>query len=77
MLYESSSKDQKRILLVAKLDMRANPEWQNIPVIVLTAKDLTEEDRRILSGRVEQIVEKGARAHDQVVELIHQVVDHA
>jgi len=59
------------------LEMRANSEWQDIPVIVLTAKDLTDEDRRLLSGRVEQIVEKGARAHDQVVSLIHQVVDQA
>jgi CheY-like chemotaxis protein/anti-sigma regulatory factor (Ser/Thr protein kinase) len=58
------------------LEMRANAEWQDIPVIVLTAKDLTDEDRRILSGRVEQIVEKGACAHEQVVNLIHQAVDH-
>jgi len=57
------------------IEMRANTEWQDIPVIVLTAKDLTEEDRRILSGRVEQIVEKGACTHDQVISLIHQVVD--
>jgi signal transduction histidine kinase/CheY-like chemotaxis protein len=57
------------------LEMRANAEWQQIPVIVLTAKDLTEEDRRILSGRVEQIVEKGACTHEQVVNLIHQVMD--
>ena len=58
------------------LEMRANAEWQDIPVIVLTAKDLTDEDRRMLSGRVEQIVEKGACAHDQVVNLIHQIIDH-
>ena len=58
------------------LEMRANAEWQDIPVIVLTAKDLTEEDRRILSSRVEQIVEKGAGAHEQVVNLIHQALDH-
>ncbi len=58
------------------LEMRANAEWQHIPVIVLTAKDLTEEDRRVLSGRVEQIIEKGASSHEQVVNLIHQVVDH-
>ncbi len=57
------------------LEMRANAEWQDIPVIVLTAKDLTDEDRRMLSGRVEQIVEKGACAHDQVVDLIHQIID--
>ena len=59
------------------LEMRANAEWQDIPVIVLTAKDLTDEDRRILSGRVEEVVKKGACDHDQVVNLIHQVLDHA
>jgi len=48
----------------------------DIPVIVLTAKDLTDEDRRVLSGRVEQIVEKGAFTHEQVVSLIHQALDH-
>ena len=57
------------------LEMRARPEWQDIPVIVLTAKDLTEEDRRVLSGRVAQIIEKGASSHEQVVMLIHQLVD--
>ena len=56
------------------LEMRANAAWQDIPVIVLTAKDLTDEDRRILSGRVEQIVEKGASTHDQVANLVRQVM---
>ena len=58
------------------IEMRANAQWQDIPVIVLTAKDLTEEDRRILSGRVEQIVEKGACPHEQVVNLIRKAIDH-
>jgi signal transduction histidine kinase/CheY-like chemotaxis protein len=57
------------------LEMRANAAWQDIPVIVLTAKDLTEEDRRMLSGRVEQIVEKGASTHEQVVNLVRRVVN--
>jgi len=43
---------------------------------VLTAKGLTDEDRRILSGRVEQIVEKGASAHELGANLIRQAVDH-
>jgi CheY-like chemotaxis protein len=59
------------------LELRAKPEWLEIPVIVLTAKDLTDEDRRVLRGRVEQIVEKGACAHDQVVSLIHKALDPA
>jgi len=58
------------------LEMRTNAEWQDIPVIVLTAKDLTEEDRRMLSGRVEQILEKSASDHEQVMNLIRQTVAH-
>jgi CheY-like chemotaxis protein len=37
------------------LELHARPEWRDVPVVVLTSKDLTEEDRRMLSGRVEQI----------------------
>jgi CheY-like chemotaxis protein len=58
------------------LEMRANSEWKDIPVIVLTAKDLTEEDRRILSGRVEQIIEKGARSHEQLLGMVRRLVAH-
>jgi len=57
------------------LEMRANAAWRDIPVIVLTAKDLTEDDRRMLSGRVEQIVEKGAWSHDQFRVLVREMVD--
>jgi CheY-like chemotaxis protein len=53
--------------------MRANPEWQNIPVIVLTAKDLTDEDRQRLSGKVEQIVEKGSQSRDELLQLVRKV----
>ena len=57
------------------LEMRAHETWRDLPVIVLTAKDLTEEDRRILSGRVEQIIEKGAQSHDAVLASIHTLLD--
>ena len=56
------------------LEMRANSEWQNIPVIVLTARDLTEEDQRILSGRVEQVIQKSAYSRDQLMQLIRRLV---
>jgi len=59
------------------LELRAHEKWQDIPVIVLTAKDLTEQDRRILSGRVEQIFEKNAESHEQLMKVIHQVMDQA
>jgi len=56
------------------LEMRTHAEWQDIPVIVLTAKDLTEEDQRILSGRVEQVLEKSAYSREQLLQHIRKVV---
>jgi CheY-like chemotaxis protein len=56
------------------VELHANPEWRDIPVIVLTAKDLTAEDRRLLSGRVEQIYEKDAWSHDRLLGLVHTLV---
>jgi CheY-like chemotaxis protein len=56
------------------LEMRTHAEWQDIPVIVLTAKDLTDKDQRILSGRVEQVLEKSAYSREQLMQLIRKVV---
>ena len=40
--------------------LQANAAWRTIPVIVVTALDLTAEDRRRLNGGVEQILSKHA-----------------
>ncbi|MGB5438674.1 MAG: response regulator, partial [Gammaproteobacteria bacterium] len=56
------------------LEMRGNPAWKDIPVIVVTAKDLTADDRRILSGKVEQVLEKGAYSQQQLLAMVHSVV---
>jgi len=58
------------------LEMRANQDWRDIPVIVLTAKNLTKEDRQLLSGKVEQVIEKGATSHEQLIELLHGKMDN-
>jgi CheY-like chemotaxis protein len=44
--------------LVAAL--QANAAWRDIPVVVVTALDLTADDRQRLSGGVEQILSKHA-----------------
>ena len=41
--------------------LRGRPDWQEIPVVVITAKDLTEEDRDRLNGGVERIIQKSNR----------------
>ncbi|MGY2052598.1 response regulator [Methylobacterium sp. JK268] len=40
-------------------DLRARPEWRDIPVVVLTAKDVTAEDRRRLAGQADRVLQKG------------------
>ncbi len=39
--------------------LRERPDWRKIPVIVLTAKDITDEDRLRLNGFVEKVLQKG------------------
>jgi CheY-like chemotaxis protein len=41
--------------------MRRRPEWREIPVVVVTSKDLTAEDRGRLNGGVERIIHKTGR----------------
>jgi CheY-like chemotaxis protein len=40
--------------------LQANTGWRDIPVVVVTARDLTAEDRKRLSGGVEEILSKNA-----------------
>jgi signal transduction histidine kinase/CheY-like chemotaxis protein len=39
--------------------MRANEEWVALPVIVITAKTLSQDERAALDGRIEQLIQKG------------------
>ena len=55
-------------------ELRARPEWQHIPVIVLTAKDLTAEDRDRLAGKVEEVLEKNAYTREQLLERVSEAV---
>jgi PAS domain S-box-containing protein len=40
--------------------LRQNAAWRSIPIVVVTAKDLSTEDHRRLSGYVQQVLHKGA-----------------
>ena len=53
--------------------MRQQSAWRHIPVMVMTSKDLTHDDRVRLSGRVETIVRKGVHSHSQVLQEIRNI----
>jgi len=46
---------------------RENPAWHNIPIIVLTAKTLTEDDRSRLDGWVKELYSKDDNNIEQVL----------
>jgi CheY-like chemotaxis protein len=53
--------------------LRGNPAWREIPVVVVTAKELTNDDRDRLSGHVRSILQKGALSHEELAREIRSV----
>ena len=47
-------------------ELRHRAEWRAVPVIVVTARDLTDADRRRLSGAVERVIQKRGSAGDDL-----------
>jgi CheY-like chemotaxis protein len=58
------------------LRIRELEDCREIPIIVITAKDLSEEDRLRLNGGVERVIEKGALTRDQLLEQVRILVAH-
>jgi CheY-like chemotaxis protein len=48
-------------------EVRAHAEWQSIPIVVMTAKDITAEDRTRLDGKVSRILQKGACGREELL----------
>ncbi len=42
----------------------------SIPIIVITAKDLTAEDRRRLNGDVVRVLQKGAQTNEELLQEV-------
>ena len=56
-------------------ELRARSEYRSIPVVVLTARTLTDEDRRRLNGNVERIIEKGHHSTEDLLAYVRNVLD--
>jgi CheY-like chemotaxis protein len=58
-------------------ELRQSPRWRSIPVIVLTAKELTETDRQKLYGHVEKIFQKGSYQRQALLAEVHDLLAEA
>jgi signal transduction histidine kinase/DNA-binding response OmpR family regulator/HAMP domain-containing protein len=54
--------------------LRHQEAWRAIPVVVVTAKDLTSDDRQCLNGYVEQILQKGAYSQEALLHEVRRLV---
>lgn len=54
--------------------LRQNSQWHHIPVIVITAKELTAAERAQLNGYVERVLQKGAYDSGNLMRQIRDLV---
>ena len=55
-------------------ELRMREDWRRIPVVALTARELTEDDRRELSGAVERVMQKSSLDYKALVTEMHRLV---
>ncbi len=55
-------------------ELRKNAEWKNIPVIVVTAKDLTADERAKLNGYVLSVLHKDAHTREELLAHVRALI---
>jgi PAS domain S-box-containing protein len=55
-------------------EVRDTPAWESIPIIVITAMDLSHEERARLNGQVKQILEKGSYSQEILLDQVRRLV---
>ena len=55
-------------------ELRREDAWRGIPVIVLTARDLSAEERERLNGSVARILQKGAYGQEALLAEVRRLV---
>jgi CheY-like chemotaxis protein len=55
-------------------EMKKAPLWQSIPVVVVTAKDLSNADRTRLNGSVQQILQKGGYSREELLQEVRTLM---
>jgi CheY-like chemotaxis protein len=54
--------------------VRADPAWRSLPIVVITAKDLSPEDHERLNGYVARVLQKGALSRETLLTEVRDLV---
>ena len=55
-------------------ELHRRPEWRSIPIVVLTAKDLTPEDLQRLDGNVQAVLDKGKSSREDLMIEVRDLI---
>jgi PAS domain S-box-containing protein len=55
-------------------EVRKHEEWRFIPIVVVTAKDLTAEDHERLSASVARVLQKGLHSREEMMREVRDLV---
>jgi CheY-like chemotaxis protein len=55
-------------------EVRRHPEWRTIPIVVVTAQDLTKEERKRLNGNVDSIVRRSADSRESILAQVRDLL---
>jgi CheY-like chemotaxis protein len=55
-------------------ELRKTEMGRSIPVLVVTAMDLSPDDRKQLNGQVQQVLQKGAYEREQLLAEVRRLV---
>jgi CheY-like chemotaxis protein len=55
-------------------EFRRHEAWRAIPIVVITARDLSREDHERLNGSVQKILQKGTHGRDQLLAEVRELV---
>jgi CheY-like chemotaxis protein len=55
-------------------EVRKQEDWRSIPIVVITAKDLTLQERQRLNGRVEKILLKGSYSREALLNEVRTLI---
>jgi len=54
--------------------LRKNERWHGLPVVVLTARDLSADEQEFLNSHVETVFKKSEHPSDELVMFVHQLI---
>ena len=56
-------------------EIKLDPRTKHIPIVVVSAKDITPEERKRLNGHIQAVYQKGSLPSHKFVEQVVQVIE--